>query len=165
MSEIQTPINEPPTEDTHKNVINTENNNDDEQHASDSEAILEDMKELNLEKKKIEQQENDQNVENVENIENNNNNENDISVSVTCKPTVIEDFIRSFLISNEMHESLDVFQREFYNKLQKNDEITTICKIPDIYIQKQELESKVKYLQLNLDRMESITEKVKKYMG
>merc|ERR1712032_315884 len=81
--------------------------------------------------------------------------------STATKPTVIEDFLRNFLISNDMHDSLDVFQREWYNKLQREDEITAICQIPDIYVQKEKLESKVKYLQQNLDRMESITEKVK----
>ena len=114
------------------------NQESDREYVSESEAILEDMKQLTVDKTN-----------------------NASAVSTISKPTVIEDFLRNFLISNEMHESLDVFQREWYNKLQREDEITAICKIPDIYVQKEKLESKVKYLQENLDRMESITEKVK----
>lgn len=134
MSEVVNPI--PMNEDM---ADVKEENDEDKEYASESEAILEDMKQLNVDKMKVP----------------------NTSVSTTSKPTVIEDFLRNFLISNEMHESLDVFQREWYNKLQREDEITAISKIPDIYVQKERLESKVKYLQENLDRMESITEKVK----
>merc|ERR1712013_654403 len=82
-------------------------------------------------------------------------------VHIISKPTVIEDFLRNFLISNEMHESLGVFQREWYNKLQRDDELTTIAKIPDIYVQHEKLEASVKHLRGNLERMESVTSKVK----
>eukprot|EP01084_Bolivina_argentea_P064754 118044_1 len=149
MSEIEPTVNEAPTENKPLNdetvLVARKKEEEDDGDVSESEAILEDMKQLDVEKKENEDKENCSK-----------------KVQIKSSPTVIEDFIRNFLISNEMHESLDVFQREWYNKLQRDDEITAISKIPDIYHQKEKLESKVKYLQQNLDRMESITAKVKK---
>jgi len=141
----------------------------DKQYGSDSETILEDMKRLELEKKKIadlEQQPSPpppaataaagaSNAIERDDVE---------SVEVVSKPTVIEDFIRNFLISNEMHDALDVFQREWYNKLQggdAGDEMAAIAAIPDIYVQRERLSATVKTLRGSLERMESVTRRVK----
>eukprot|EP01084_Bolivina_argentea_P138902 244436_1 len=101
MSEIKDPIDDTTIEENPQNdMMNKENENDDKQYASESETILKDMKELDIEKKKIEQEEEKEEINSKRiNSENNNN----MNVEITCKPTVIEDFIRNFLISNEMH--------------------------------------------------------------
>ena len=134
----------------------------DKAYGSDSESILEDMKQIELQKKKIEDTDNVSNTINTPTASPQQPTSGESpSVEIVSKPTVIEDFIRNFLISNEMHDALDVFQREWYNKLQRDDEITAIAKIPDIYIQREKLESSVKSLRANLERMESVTERVK----
>jgi len=136
----------------------------DKQYGSDSESILEDMKQLEIQKKKVTEDDTENvaytiNTPSTAPQDADGNTQN--TVEIVSKPTVIEDFIRNFLISNEMHDALDVFQREWYNKLQRDDEITAIAKIPDIYIQREKLESTVKTLRSNLERMEAVTERVK----
>ena len=56
------------------------------------------------------------------------------------------------------------WQREWYNKRDERDEIVRINNIPDIYLQKQEIEDKVKLLKKELKRMETITEYVLTYL-
>jgi len=141
-------------------------NKDSKGNGSDSEAILEDMKQLDLEKKSLDEIDDPKPTSNANqeanpDLDPSKPQEPESVANVVLKPTVIEDFLRNFLISNEMHESLGVFQREWYNKLQRDDELTAIAKIPDIYIQREKLEASVKHLRGNLERMESVTSKVK----
>ena len=137
-------------------------NPSDKHYGSDSESILEDMKQIEIQKKRMKESENISNALNVPSTAPQQHPAAlESAVEIVSKPTVIEDFIRNLLISNEMHDALDVFQREWYNKLQRDDEITAIAKIPDIYIQREKLEASVKTLRANLERMESVTERVK----
>ncbi|ETO24542.1 hypothetical protein RFI_12617 [Reticulomyxa filosa] len=89
----------------------------------------------------------------------------DIRVSIESKPTVIDDFVRNFLVRHHMLETLNIFQREWYNMKQeqenKDDIMSINLSIPDIYLQKENLENKVQQLEHELEQARRIVEKAK----
>ena len=76
------------------------------------------------------------------------------------RPSVIDDFIRNFLIKVKMNKSLECFNTEWYElqaKGQLSEEYTN--PVPDIYLRNQELDEQVVNLRQQLDKMREITAK------
>jgi len=76
------------------------------------------------------------------------------------RPSVVDDFIRNFLIKVGMTRSLDCFNTEWYElqakgKLSEED----VGVVPDIYLRNQALDEQVKALRQQLTKMEDITAK------
>ena len=76
------------------------------------------------------------------------------------RPSVVDDFIRNFLIKVGMSRTLDNFNSEWYDLQQKGKlaEVYTDT-VPDIYVRNQDLDERVVALQQQLDKMRIITEK------
>ncbi len=58
-----------------------------------------------------------------------------------------------------MHETMNIFQKEWYERQQMGkdlNEMIAINEIPDIYKQKLALEEKIKFLEHNLKRVEGV---------
>uniref|UniRef100_A0A6U4DU09 Uncharacterized protein n=1 Tax=Phaeomonas parva TaxID=124430 RepID=A0A6U4DU09_9STRA len=76
------------------------------------------------------------------------------------KPTVVDDFIRNFLIKTGLRRTLDEFNTEWY-ELQStgklSEEYTNV--VPDIYERNMELDEQCVVLRKELERMKAITEK------
>ena len=76
------------------------------------------------------------------------------------RPSVVDDFIRNFLIKVGMTRTLDAFNTEWYELQSKgklNEEYTST--VPDIYLRNQELDEQVLVLRQELDKMREITAK------
>jgi|MDSY01.1.fsa_nt_gb hypothetical protein len=76
------------------------------------------------------------------------------------RPSVVDDFIRNFLIKVDMKQTLDVFNTEWYELSSKGkigEEYTN--PVPDIYMRNQELDDQVDYLRQQLAKMREITAK------
>jgi WD40 repeat protein len=76
------------------------------------------------------------------------------------KPTVVDDFIRNFLIKVGMRATLDTFNTEWYElkakgKLPSEDAL----EVPDIYVRNQELDEQVKSMRKEVVRYEQIATK------
>ncbi|OQS01548.1 flagellar protein [Achlya hypogyna] len=85
-----------------------------------------------------------------------------VGVSTQVRPSVVDDFIRNFLIKICMPRTLDTFNTEWYElmakgKLKEED----IGVVPDIYLRNQALDDQVKALRKQLDETKKITEKAK----
>lgn len=72
--------------------------------------------------------------------------------TVSRRPEVVDDFIRNFLIRYKMTRTLDAFQREWY-ELQTRGGPDNPELVPDCYVQNEELENKVKFLQREIEKM------------
>ena len=72
--------------------------------------------------------------------------------TVTRRPEVVDDFIRNFLIRYKMTRTLDAFQREWY-ELQTRGGLENPELVPDCYVQNEELENRVKFLQREIEKM------------
>ncbi|KAG3078516.1 Flagellar WD repeat-containing protein [Phytophthora idaei] len=83
----------------------------------------------------------------------------------TCtqvRPSVVDDFIRNFLIKLGLTRTLDMFNHEWYEfiakgKLREDD----VGVVPDIYVRNQALDDQVKELRRQLEDTRKITEKAK----
>mmetsp|Transcript_10433 Transcript_10433/g.24305 ORF Transcript_10433/g.24305 Transcript_10433/m.24305 type:complete len:513 (+) Transcript_10433:393-1931(+) len=76
------------------------------------------------------------------------------------RPSVVDDFIRNFMIKVGMQRTLDSFNTEWYELQAKgklSEEYTT--PVPDIYLRNQELDEQVVNLRQQLDKMRDITAK------
>ncbi len=73
---------------------------------------------------------------------------------LTREPEVIDDFIRNVLSKYNLTRTLEVFQDEWYEKLQKTDQIE-LEKVPDVYIQNVKLENEITRLKTKLEEMQS----------
>ena len=76
------------------------------------------------------------------------------------RPSVVDDFIRNFLIKVDMKRTLDVFNNEWYELSSKGkigEEYTN--PVPDIYMRNQELDDQVDNLRQQLAKMREITAK------
>ncbi|KAG7379416.1 hypothetical protein PHYPSEUDO_008654 [Phytophthora pseudosyringae] len=83
-------------------------------------------------------------------------------VHTQVRPSVVDDFIRNFLIKLGLARTLDVFNHEWYEfiakgKLREDD----VGVVPDIYVRNQALDDQVKELRRQLDDTRMITEKAK----
>lgn len=80
----------------------------------------------------------------------------DPNPSIQNKPILVEDFIRNFLIRHNMKNTLREFQHEWYESKQKS-KITSQEITPDIYQQKEGLETEIIKLKQDLSKMGKIT--------
>ncbi|XP_078083856.1 sperm-associated antigen 16 protein [Mustelus asterias] len=71
---------------------------------------------------------------------------------VSQRPEVIDDFLRNFLIKMGMMKTLDCFQTEWYEMLQKGSlKLQDVGFVPDVYAQNQLLENELKNLKKDLE--------------
>ena len=86
--------------------------------------------------------------------------QNKVKPVTQVRPSVVDDFIRNFLIKVDMKQTLDVFNTEWYELSSKGkigEEYTN--PVPDIYMRNQELDDQVDYLRQQLAKMREITAK------
>jgi hypothetical protein len=76
------------------------------------------------------------------------------------RPSVVDDFIRNFLINVGMGRTLDSFNTEWY-ELQSKGKLSEqyTSTVPDIYLRNQELDEQVQSLRSQLVKMREITAK------
>ncbi|CAM9989837.1 unnamed protein product, partial [Heterosigma akashiwo] len=75
------------------------------------------------------------------------------------RPSVVDDFIRNFLIKVNMTRTLDTFNTEWYELQAKGrlgEEHTSA--VPDIYLKNEELDEQVQALRQQLEKMAAVTE-------
>jgi len=76
------------------------------------------------------------------------------------RPSVVDDFIRNFLIARQMKRTLDEFNTEWYEKQAKGQlKEEDIGVVPDIYLRNLELDEQVKSYQSEVEKMKSIADK------
>ena len=76
------------------------------------------------------------------------------------RPSVVDDFIRNFLIARKMDRTLDSFNTEWYEKQAKGQlKAEDIGVVPDIYMRNLELDEQVKTLQIEVEKMKEIASK------
>jgi len=78
------------------------------------------------------------------------------------RPSVVDDFIRNFLIKVGMERTLDSFNTEWYELQSKGklgEEYTN--PVPDIYLRNQELDEQVVTMRRELEKMKTIAAKAK----
>jgi len=76
------------------------------------------------------------------------------------RPSVVDDFIRNFMIKTNMQRSLDAFNTEWYELESKGALGSEYTKaVPDIYMRNQELDEQVMQLREQLAKMRSVTAK------
>lgn len=81
---------------------------------------------------------------------------------LSLKPEVTDDFVRNFLVRLSLIKTLNCFQNEWYEKLQKGDLKSEDAGIvPDIYQKNQELNNEVKFLRAEAERYKIAAEKAK----
>ncbi|TYZ63015.1 hypothetical protein PybrP1_008472 [[Pythium] brassicae (nom. inval.)] len=79
-------------------------------------------------------------------------------VHTQVRPSVVDDFIRNFLLKVGMARTLDLFNHEWYDfiakgKLKEDD----VGVVPDIYLRNQALDDQVKELRTQLDETRKVT--------
>ena len=76
------------------------------------------------------------------------------------RPSVVDDFIRNFLIARQMKRTLDEFNTEWYEKQAKGQlKEEDIGVVPDIYMRNLELDEQVKSYQQEVEKMKGIADK------
>ena len=76
------------------------------------------------------------------------------------RPSVVDDFIRNFLIARHMKRTLDEFNTEWYEKQAKGQlKEEDIGVVPDIYMRNLELDEQVKSYQAEVGKMKAIADK------
>lgn len=81
---------------------------------------------------------------------------------VKNRPTVVDDFIRNFLIKLKMNRTLDTFQTEWYEMQQQgklNEEDVGV--VPDIYERNSKLDDQVKNFRTEVTKANEIARKAK----
>lgn len=76
------------------------------------------------------------------------------------RPSVVEDFVRNFLIKAGMKKSLEVFNAEWYELKSKGKlppELSSA--VPDIYLRNEELELQARSLREQVDKMRQVANK------
>jgi hypothetical protein len=82
--------------------------------------------------------------------------------SVVSKPTVVDDFIRNFLMKHGMKKSLDCFQAEWFQLVQEGRVPADDARaVPDIYTKNQQLEAELQQLRAQVQRAEKVAEDAK----
>ncbi len=75
---------------------------------------------------------------------------------------LVDDFIRNFFIKHKMQKSLEIFQQEWYELVQKGKiNVGKLEQVPDVYIKNEKLEEQIEYLKQELDRLKITAEKAK----
>ncbi|XP_006892018.1 PREDICTED: sperm-associated antigen 16 protein [Elephantulus edwardii] len=88
--------------------------------------------------------------------------QNIILPSKQSEPEVIEDFLCNFLIKKRMTRTLDCFQSEWYELIQKGQiEHRSAKKVPDVYTQNMLLESENKELKKELKHYKQAADKAR----
>ncbi|XP_069472030.1 sperm-associated antigen 16 protein [Ambystoma mexicanum] len=81
------------------------------------------------------------------------------------RPEVVDDFLRNFLIKMGMARTLDCFQVEWYEMLQKGlHKDTDVGFVPDVYSHNQILDTEVKSLKKELGQYKEAASKAKEAM-
>lgn len=73
------------------------------------------------------------------------------------RPSVVDDFVRNFLIKAGMKKSLDIFNAEWYEMQSKGrlpSEISSA--VPDIYLRNEELDQQTRVLREQVDKMREV---------
>ncbi|KAJ3053562.1 Sperm-associated antigen 16 protein [Rhizophlyctis rosea] len=86
----------------------------------------------------------------------------ELTPTLTKRPEVIDDYIRNFLSSKGLVKSLDAFQNEWYEFLQKgalSTEDTSI--VPDVYQRNQELADALQKLRVDVENYKDIASKAR----
>jgi WD40 repeat protein len=84
-----------------------------------------------------------------------------LSNSITqVRPSVVDDFIRNFLIKAGMKKSVDVFNTEWY-ELQSKGKLPAELSVPvpDIYLRNEELDQQTKQLREQVEKMRLVSQK------
>jgi len=81
---------------------------------------------------------------------------------MTTKAEVTDDFVRNFLVRLNLNQTLNCFQNEWYENVQKGKlKAEDAGIVPDIYVKNQDLNDRVKFLQFEVERYKTSAEKAK----
>eukprot|EP01041_Mallomonas_annulata_P012330 gene12330-25938_t len=83
-----------------------------------------------------------------------------LNTMTQVRPSVVDDFIRNFLIKAGMKKTIDSFNAEWYELQSKGKlppEISTA--VPDIYLRNEELDQQVRGLREDVDKMRQVAGK------
>ncbi|KAM4626529.1 sperm-associated antigen 16 protein [Discoglossus pictus] len=82
-----------------------------------------------------------------------------------CVPEVADDFLRNFLIKMGMMKTLESFQTEWYEMVQKGLlQPESVGRVPDAHVHTQMLESEIKSLKMEVGTYKSAASKAKEAM-
>jgi sperm-associated antigen 16 protein len=86
---------------------------------------------------------------------------NDSTTSVThVRPSVVDDFIRNFLVKAGMKKSLEIFNTEWYELLSKGRLPAELSSpVPDIYLRNEELDQQTRQLREQVEKMREVANK------
>lgn len=83
---------------------------------------------------------------------------------VSIIPEATDDFVRNFLVKLNLLKTLNCFQNEWFELLQSGKiKPEDAGNVPDLYVKNQQLNDRVKFLQLEVDRFKSAAELVNQY--
>jgi hypothetical protein len=80
------------------------------------------------------------------------------TTSITqVRPSVVDDFVRNFLIKAGMKRALDVFNTEWY-ELQAKGKLPTELStpVPDIYLRNEDLDQQIRQLRQEVEKMREL---------
>ena len=76
------------------------------------------------------------------------------------RPSVVDDYIRNFLIKAGMTRTLDAFNTEWYELKSKGKLAENLTlNVPDIYLKNQELDGQVTDLRIQVEQMKEVADK------
>ena len=81
-----------------------------------------------------------------------------LTTSITqVRPSVVDDFIRNFMIKAGMRKALDVFNTEWF-ELQSKGKLPAelSVSVPDIYLRNEELDQQTKQLREQVEKMREV---------
>ena len=85
----------------------------------------------------------------------------DNAVPITqVRPSVVDDFVRNFLIKADLKRTLDCFNTEWYEMQSKGKlppELSSA--VPDIYLRNEELDTQTKVLREQVNKMREVAER------
>jgi sperm-associated antigen 16 protein len=86
-----------------------------------------------------------------------NENEFQIGTTTQVRPSVVDDFVRNFLIKAGLNRSLDAFNTEWY-ELQSKGKLSAelATPVPDIYLRNEELFEQTSVLREQLEKMRDV---------
>lgn len=79
------------------------------------------------------------------------------SVVTHVRPSVVDDFIRNFLIKAGMKKALESFNTEWYELQSKGKLPSELCEVvPDIYLRNEDLDMQTRSLREQVDKMRAV---------
>eukprot|EP00501_MAST-03F_sp_TOSAG23-6_P000280 GSMAST32.ASY1.ANO1.286.1 assembled CDS len=85
---------------------------------------------------------------------------NRVLSETAVKPSVVDDFIRNFLIKMGMMRALESFNTEWYQlQMRKNVNKTDLEDVPDIYLQNQKLNRQIQEMSNEVSQMKIVADK------